>query len=132
LSEASLTMPYVGEVGESNFSAKRSDQPAYVLRVVVHGALAPRGSGSRVTLRWRLPSRALVAFSWATGVLVALLTATVVHQPWAALVIFAANLLVLYAGIIQPAYDAREMTRVLRDVCASDSLAAARSLGRTV
>jgi hypothetical protein len=129
LSEPSLGLPYVGEVDESRFSARRGR--LNTLKVLAHGLITPVGHGSRVALRLVGPPRGLVA-TLCGALLVGAVVMLSIGEPWAALIFAAASALVAYAGIVQPQREADAMARVLGGACSSESVGAARSLARTV
>jgi hypothetical protein len=129
LTEPSLGLPYIGEVADSMFSARRPGRNTF--KVVAEGRITPVGKGSRVELRMVLPPRPLVIAVCGALFIGALIVVSVGELGVASL--FAAMcLLVGYTGIVHPQRDADTMTRVLGAVCSSETVADARSLGRTV
>jgi hypothetical protein len=128
LSEPSLGLPYVGEVSDSKFTARGGGRNTF--KVFADGLIIPVSHGTRVELRLVLPPRGLVLALCGT-LLVGAAVAVSLHEPWAALLFAAGSLLVAFAGLVRPQRDADAMTRVLGGACLSESVDAARSLGRT-
>ena len=128
-SARTFQVPYIGVVDRSRFSARRPGRNMF--KVVVDGVLTPSDHGCRVAMRAQLPSRPLVIVVIAALGFLSLLSA-LVHEPGMALAVFASAGLVGYVGFVQSVHEADEMTRILRGVCSSETVAGARSLGRTV
>jgi len=129
LSSRLFELPYIGVVATSGLSARRPGRN--MLKVIVDGVVTPSEHGSRIAIRAKLPSRALVISAVVSLALVSLLSA-LFHEPGMALAVLAGAGLVGYVGVVQSTHEADEMTRILRGVCSSETVAAARSLGRTV
>lgn len=122
-------LPYIGVVDHSGFSARRPGRN--MLKVVVDGVVTPSDRGSRIAMQVKLPSQGLVISAVLSLAFLSLLSA-LFHEPGMALAVLVGAGLVGYVGLVQSTREANEMTRILRGVCSSETVAGARSLGRTV